>query len=234
MNFLQCASRLNNQGVYYLQQDHFSIASEFFQAAWTSLLNRMSCVPPSRGASQNMETNTTAGSIHSVPPLQLARGVSEERLDTGYFIYTCGMLLDEYFATGDLELTSALFTCGVLFNFALIHHKQGLLGQDSRLKASLVLYYDCAILLEKARTVKDFSPPNLYSSCCQLQTVLFNNMAHIHLHHCNYGTFQSCLRSVEIVISQGRSLLQHEVNFPIRQLVMNLLVMTEYPMACAA
>jgi hypothetical protein len=247
MSFLLFASQFNNQGVYHLQQNRFAIANELFQAALTSLcrhsmvgVSPLSHAPiyqplaqPSRFPipTHDIQTDTTTHTDHGVvSPLQLA-GSTETRecVDAQYFLYTQGMILDPNNAQGSLKSTTKMFICAILFNLALVHHKEGLLlGSNSHLHIALRLYCDCAHILEHTHKHASFA------SYCHLQTLLYNNMAHIHFGWHDYATFHLCLQRVALVTSHGKHTLNHMAHFPMMPIVLNLFLLSSHPVASAA
>jgi hypothetical protein len=236
MSFLQCASHYNNEGVRHLQQDHFNMASKLFQAALSSLRSQVAGAPllnKISTTSNNGNSGTLDDAINATP-LQLIRDLSAESADTKYYLYKQGILLDETDASSSLESRIALFCCTVLFNLALLSHKEGLSGKESKMKLSLALYYKCATILEDTQILQDTSMRVSNSACCQLQSLLYNNMAHAHLNLCDYDSFRACLERVALVVSHYKDMLSQISTFPMNPIMLNLFLLTTYPVACAA
>jgi sulfur relay (sulfurtransferase) complex TusBCD TusD component (DsrE family) len=172
--------------------------------------------------------------VNAILSLQLAGDLTEESVDTKYFLYTQGVLLESNDVNDNSELTTALLSCVVLFNLALVYHEKGLLGSDSKMRVALVLCYDCAKILEGSLSLEDVSLRTSFSVCCHLQAIMYNNMAHIHLDLCEYDTFRSCLERVALVASHGMHILSQISDFPLDHIYLNLFLMAMYPIAYAA
>jgi hypothetical protein len=225
-----------------MQRNHFAVATEFFQTAMANLRSHIAGAPLSNelstlasGASNAAPHNSINVNANTSPPLLLAgEELIAESVEAKYFVYTHGMILNENIASDNLQPLIAVFCCVVLYNLALTHHKEGMLGSDLNMRVALILYYESAMILEESLSLKAVSLRPSFLSSCQLQAILYSNMAHIHLELCDHATFRSCLWRVEHIIYYGKHTLSQISNFPMLQIVLNLFMMTAYPIACAA
>jgi hypothetical protein len=254
VQFTSYACQYNNMGVRHMQRNNFAVAAQCFRGAMMAL----TCPTIGLLILKLQGRYTGSGSPHEDFAIRAANEVpldtplyamyddvqsmdiepsnqghlwvrdSLKEMEESFFMYSQGLMIDEMATDAPLEFKLKIFTCVVLFNMASCYHKHSCHGYESLMHAAVVVYYDCAILLEGSHDLAN------HACCKRIRVILNNNLAQIHLSRCDYPAFQSCLQRVVASTSQGMRSLYNVNNFPMVDIILNTFMSKVSPIACAA
>ena len=101
------------------------------------------------------------------------------------------------------QVTESL-CAAILFNFALLHHRYGMVsGQDAALHRSSGLYLTLIDMVQKDTTTDAAIPwIDNYNCITAIQTVALNNLSHIQYELCHYDACNQCLFTLDKIFEK--------------------------------
>jgi hypothetical protein len=186
MNSIKYACSLNNQGVDLLVSGNSLSALKSLQRAWTLL----------QGASN--EVKTTSCSEMTLPNEEATLPFCESPATIpglegmAFYLYDHGIMITGT-ANGESKEMLSLYNTIVLFNLALLVHREARLGRPKSLKKAALLY---KMTLERLLS----SPMPDDMSATMLTLFALNNKAQIHYDLCEYLQSVDCMEAISKIM----------------------------------
>jgi hypothetical protein len=195
MSTLQKTRSLNNQGVELLILGQSSAASTAFKDAIQLLGSE---VAEDNGGGQNGENVLN----DQIPELALGQSQSAvpDLQAQCFFVYNQAITILEGTVLQCNDETISLHSSVILFNWALVFHREGMLGNEKALKKAWFLYARCLKVLSLSATAQS------KQSSGYLALLALNNQAQIHYELCDYAESYNCMAQVADMINRTPSL----------------------------
>ena len=116
-----------------------------------------------------------------------------------FFVYNHAITITEPTVPKVSDETISQHSSAVLFNWALVFHREGMLGSEGFLKKASLLYARCLHILSLSVAVQ------FKQTTSVLAMLAFNNQAQIHYELCDYSESSKCM-------AQATSILQRTPN----------------------
>jgi hypothetical protein len=201
MPILQQIHALNNQGVELLMSSQSSGASEVFQGA-LQLLVRTVGGDEGRQNDVNVHISDARKLDNDVPEFVLGQShsVVPDLQAKHFFVYNHAITIMEPTVPKCNDETISQLSSAVMFNWALVFHREGMLGSEGSLKKASLLYARCLQILSLSAAVQSKQPTTV------LAFLALNNRAQIHYELCDYSESCSCMTHVTRILETAPNL----------------------------